>query len=98
MRRFATLGAFVLAASALVYAQAARDAKTALPPTQDSEAVLMKIERDGGRPRSAAGTAGPTPSSGAAARGRWAPDKARPSRPLRSDHGLATGDSGPARR
>ena len=45
MRRFATLGAFVLAASALVSAQAP-EARTALPPTQDTEAVLMKIERD----------------------------------------------------
>jgi uncharacterized protein (TIGR02246 family) len=46
MRRFATLGVFVLAASALVLAQQARDASTALPPTQDTEAVLMKMERD----------------------------------------------------
>jgi ketosteroid isomerase-like protein len=46
MRRFATLGAFVLAASTLVFAQQARDAGTALPPTQDTEAVLMKIEQD----------------------------------------------------
>ena len=45
MRRFATLGAFVLAASALVSAQAPA-ARAALPPTQDTEAVLMKIERD----------------------------------------------------
>ena len=45
MRRFATLGAFVLAASALVSAQAPA-ARTALPPTQDTEAVLMKMERD----------------------------------------------------
>jgi uncharacterized protein (TIGR02246 family) len=45
MRRFATLGAFVLATSALVSAQAP-EARTALPPTQDTEAVLMKIERD----------------------------------------------------
>ena len=45
MRRFATLGAFVLAASTLVSAQAP-EARTALPPTQDTEAVLMKIERD----------------------------------------------------
>jgi ketosteroid isomerase-like protein len=45
MRRLATLGAFVLAASALVSAQAP-EARTALPPTQDTEAVLMKIERD----------------------------------------------------
>jgi len=45
MRRFATLGAFVLAASALVSAQAPA-AGAALPPTQDTEAVLMKIERD----------------------------------------------------
>ena len=54
MRRFATLGAFVLAAWALVSAQppeASRDlpppqAREALPPTQDTEAVLMKMERD----------------------------------------------------
>ena len=45
MRRFATLGALVLAASALVSAQAP-EARTALPPTQDTEAVLMKMERD----------------------------------------------------
>ena len=45
MRRFATLGAFVFAASALVSAQAPA-ARTGLPPTQDTEAVLMKIERD----------------------------------------------------
>src|SRR5688572_13092134 len=45
MRRFATLGAFVLAASALVSAQAP-EARTALPPLQDTEAVLTKIERD----------------------------------------------------
>ena len=45
MRRSATLGAFVLAASALVSAQAPA-ARDALPPTQDTEAVLMKIERD----------------------------------------------------
>jgi ketosteroid isomerase-like protein len=35
----------VLAASALVSAQAP-EARNALPPTQDTEAVLMKIERD----------------------------------------------------
>lgn len=45
MRRFATLGALVLAASTLVSAQAP-EARTALPPTQDTEAVLMKMERD----------------------------------------------------
>ena len=45
MRRFAMLSAFVLAASALVLAQAP-EAKNALPPTQDTEAVLMKMERD----------------------------------------------------
>ena len=45
MRRFATLGAFVLAASALVSAQAP-EARRDLPPLQDTEAVLMKIERD----------------------------------------------------
>ena len=47
MRCFATLGAFVLAASALVSAQApAAPRKEDLPPTQDTEAVLMKMERD----------------------------------------------------
>jgi uncharacterized protein (TIGR02246 family) len=45
MRCFATLGAFVLAASALVFAQAPKT-RDAEPPTQDTEAVLMKIERD----------------------------------------------------
>jgi ketosteroid isomerase-like protein len=45
MRRFATLGALVLAVSALVSAQAP-EAGRALPPTQDTEAVLMKMERD----------------------------------------------------
>lgn len=45
MRRFAALGAFVLAASALVSAQAPAR-RNAEPPTQDTEAVLMKIERD----------------------------------------------------
>ena len=45
MRCFATLGAFVLAASALVSAQAP-EARSALPPTQDTEALLMKMERD----------------------------------------------------
>jgi hypothetical protein len=40
MRRFATLGAFVLAASTLVSAQA-REAREALPPTQETVAVLM---------------------------------------------------------
>ena len=47
MRRFAILGAFVLAASALVSAQIpAPLPKEGLPPTQDTEAVLMKMERD----------------------------------------------------
>jgi uncharacterized protein (TIGR02246 family) len=54
MRRFATLGAFVLAASTLVAAQApdagralpAPQNREALPPTQDTEAVLMKLEQD----------------------------------------------------
>ena len=45
MRRFAALGACVLAASALVSAQAP-EARRDLPPTQDTEAVLMKMERD----------------------------------------------------
>jgi ketosteroid isomerase-like protein len=45
MRLFATLGAFVLAASTLVSAQAP-DTRRDLPPTQDTEAVLMKMERD----------------------------------------------------
>ena len=47
MRRFVTLGAFVLAASTLISAQAPEARKReALPPTQDTEAVLMKMERD----------------------------------------------------
>ena len=45
MRRLAALGACVLAASALVSAQAP-EARRDLPPTQDTEAVLMKMERD----------------------------------------------------
>jgi len=45
MRRMAALGVFVLAASALVSAQAEKT-RDAGPPTQDTEAVLMKIERD----------------------------------------------------